>query len=427
MRKFWAVAALAVLGITSGASAQAERDSTDLAIDSLRQALVETKDRLEGMSENLATLNSDVGILKYVKISGYLQTRWEYIDTLPNFTSGPDLKQNNGASNIYIRRGRIKFTVTPNSTSKYVIYFDASKNSVSLKEAYVELSKTANFHTVALTVGQFNWPFGYEIEYSSSQRDFPERSAAENALFKGERDRGINLTYTAPKYFSANLGVFQGFGIDDKTFTWWDPTKQKDIIARAKAKLGMLDIGVSGYWGDNFIPGTAAVAASTAWTDTDGDHVVDSTEVKNTAAKAAVPGFAKDKNRYGADAQLYLDFLPIGGTAIRGEYYWGEDYDKSDVTDSLVSRQGWYLWVSQSISTKLGAALRYDYWDPNSETAVNDAFGTWSFALHYFFDPNVRITAAYDMPGKLAGESTFSRVENGPELNRFTLQFQFAF
>lgn len=427
MKKFWAVAALLVLSITSGISAQTDKDSTDLAIDSLRAALLETKDRLEGMSENLATLNSDVGILKYVKISGYLQTRWEYIDTLANFASGPDVKQNNGASNIYIRRGRIKFTVTPNSTSKYVIYFDASKNSVSLKEAYVELSKTHNFHSFALTVGQFNWPFGYEIEYSSSQRDFPERSAAENALFKGERDRGINFTYTAPRYFAANIGVFQGFGIENSAFTWWDPTKQKDIIARAKAKLGMLDVGVSGYWGDNFIAGTAATAATTSWTDTNGDHVVDSSEVKNTAAKAAVPGFSKDKNRFGVDAQLYLDVLPIGGTAIRGEYYGATDFDKSDLDDSLVSRQGWYLWVSQSISTKLGAALRYDYWDPNSETAINDAIGTWSMALHYFFDPNVRITAAYDMPSKLKGESTFASVDKDPEDNRFTLQFQFVF
>ncbi len=427
MRKIWAAALMLTLGLATGASAQDDRDSTDLAVDSLREAMIETKDRLDGMNENLATLNSDVSILKWVKVSGYLQARWEYMDSLANFTAGPDLKQNNGASNLYIRRGRIKFSVTPNTTSKYVIYFDASKNTVSLKEAYAELSKSFNYHTFALTVGQFNYPFGYEIEYSSSQRDFPERSAAENALFKGERDRGLNLTYTAPKYFSANVGIFNGYGIDDKNYSWWDPTRQKDIIARAKAKLGMLDVGVSGYWGEYFQPGTAAVAASTTWRDNNGDHVVDSNEVTNTAAKAAVPGFSKDKTRYGVDAQLYLDVLPIGGTAVRGEYYWAEDYDKTGGVDSLVGRQGWYLWLSQAISTKLGAALRYDYWDPNTETAINDALGTLSMAMHYYYDGNVRITAAYDMPRRLKGQSTFAKVKNDPEDNRFTLQFQFMF
>jgi phosphate-selective porin len=428
MKKILAATALLALALATGVMAQDERDSTDLAVDSLRQAMQETKDRLDGMNENLLTLNSDVNILKWVKVSGYLQTRWEYMDSLANFASGPDTRQNNGASNIYIRRGRVKFTVTPNTTSKYVFYLDASKNTVSLKEAYAELSKTVNFHTVALTVGQFNWPFGYEIEYSSSQRDFPERSAAENALFKGERDRGINVTYTAPKYFSANIGIFNGYGIDDKNYSWWDPTKQKDIIARAKVKLGMLDVGVSGYWGEYFQPGTVAVAASTSWTDTDGDHVVDPTEVTNTDEKEAVPGFSKDKNRYGADAQLYLDLLPIGATAVRGEYFWGEDFDKKGGPDLLVSRQGWYLWVSQAISTKFGAAIRYDYWDPNSdESAINDAVGTLSTALHYYWDANVRITAAYDMPGKLKGQSTFSKITNDPEDNRFTMQFQFMF
>ncbi|MBK7142360.1 MAG: hypothetical protein IPH75_09795 [bacterium] len=427
MKKIWAAVAWLAIASASGVTAQDSKDSTEVAVDSLREAMLQTKDRLDGMNENLAVLNSDVSILKWVKTSGYLQARWEYMDSLANFTSGPDLKQNNGASNLYIRRGRIKFQVTPNTTSKYVIYFDASKNSVSLKEAYAELSKTVNFHTVALTVGQFNWPFGYEIEYSSSQRDFPERSAAENALFKGERDRGLNLTYTAPKYFSANIGVFNGYGIDDKNYSWWDPTRQKDVIARAKVKLGMLDFGLSGYWGEYFQPGTAAVAASTVWRDNDGDHVVDSTEVTNTAAKAAVPGFSKDKNRYGMDAQLYLDFLPIGGTAVRGECYWATDYDKTGGSDSLVNRQGWYLWVSQAITTKFGAALRYDYWDPNSETAINDALGTLSMAMHYYWDPNVRITAAYDMPRKLEGTSKFSKLESDPEDNRFTLQFQFMF
>lgn len=150
--------------------------------DSTKIALQELKDRLDGISENMSTLNSDVGILKYIKITGYIQARYEYNDSSKN---GANLN----ANNFYIRRGRIKFTVQPGTSNKYVIYFDASKNTVSLKEAYVELYKTVQQSNFTLTFGQFNWPFGYEIEYSSSKRDFPERSLAENNLFPGERDR----------------------------------------------------------------------------------------------------------------------------------------------------------------------------------------------------------------------------------------------
>ncbi len=396
--------------------------------DSAKIALQELKDRLDGVSENMATLNSDVAILKWVKISGYIQARYEYNDSSQNGVAGGyDVTKNLNANNFYIRRGRLKFTVQPGTTSKYVIYFDASKNTVSLKEAYVELYKSIGKHNLALTFGQFNWPFGYEIEYSSSKRDFPERSLAENSLFKGERDRGVNLTWALPKYLQFNLGLFQGYGIEDKNFTWFDPTKAKDVIARAKMKLGMVDLGVSGYWGKTYIPGSATVSGITTWYDADRDSIVDPNEIKTTAPKVAVPAVEKDKIRYGADAQVYLDFLPIGGTGIRGELYLAQDYNKN-AKDSLADEMGWHLWLSQNLTTKFGAAARYDYWDPNTaENAKNDATGTLSLALHYFWDSYVRVTAAYDIPHKLKDNSVFSKYEGDIKDNRFTLQFQFMF
>jgi len=396
--------------------------------DSLRIQMQELKDRLDGISENMATLSSDVSILKWVKISGYLQARYEYNDSSKNgIAGGYDVSKTLNANNFYIRRGRIKFSVQPGTSSKYVIYFDASKNTVSLKEAYVELYKTVQAHNFTLTFGQFNWPFGYEIEYSSSKRDFPERSLAENNLFKGERDRGANLTWALPQYVQLNLGVFQGYGIDNSTFTWADPTKAKDVIARAKAKLGMVDFGVSGYWGKTYIPGSAAVSGSTTWYDADKDSVMDKNEIKTTSPKAAVPVVEKDKIRYGADAQVYLDILPIGGTGIRGEFYQAKDYNKS-AKDSLANERGWYLWLSQNIYTKFGAAARYDYWDPNTDSNFkNDATGTLSLAFHYFWDSYVRITAAFDIPHRLKDNSVFSKYSGDVKDNRFTLQFQFMF
>ena len=396
--------------------------------DSVKMALQELKDRADGVSENMATLNSDVAILKWVKISGYIQMRYEYNDSSQNGVAGGyDATKNLNANNFYIRRGRIKFTVQPGSSSKYVIYFDASKNTVSLKEAYVELYKSIGKHNLALTFGQFNWPFGYEIEYSSSKRDFPERSMVENNLFKGERDRGTNLTWTLPKYLQFNLGLFQGYGIEDKNFTWFDPTKAKDVIARAKMKLGIVDLGFSGYWGKTYFPGSAAVSGVTNWYDVNGNGAIDPGEIKTTAPKAAVPALEKDKIRYGADAQVYLDFLPIGGTGIRGELYLAQDYNKN-AKDSLADEMGWYLWLSQNLTTKFGAAARYDYWDPNTdENAKNDATGTLSLALHYFWDSSVRITAAYDIPHQLKNNSIFSKYDGDIKDNRFTLQIQFMF
>lgn len=403
--------------------------------DSLRQMIMQLKERLDGMSENMTIISTDVLTLKKFKASGYLQARFEYNDTSKaGITGGNDPAKSLNANNFYIRRGRIKFTFQPGQTSKYVIYFDASKNSVSLKEAYLDLNKLYRGHEFNLTVGQFNWPFGYEIEYSSSKRDFPERSAAENALFKGERDRGINLTYIAPKYLQFNVGLFQGYGIDDRNFTWYDPTKAKDVIARMKAKLGILDVGVSGYWGKTYASGEKAV---TTWVDTDGQGDVDPGEVKTTSAKG--PIYETHKTRYGADAQIYLDLLPIGSTGIRGEFYYAEDYSKD--AKEVVAGRGGYLWLSQPIQTKFGLAARYDYWDVDGNRPGMDepstgysstqlkslALGTLSLAAHYYWDSYVRITTAYDIPRLLKDGSLFSAVKDDLKDNRFTLQFQFTY
>lgn len=416
----------------------------DTVDDSLRAAQTALTERVDGMAETAAITATDIALLKRLKVSGYVQGRFEANDSSRSGVAGGyDVTKNLNANNFYIRRGRIKFTFEPNTSSKYVIYFDAARNTFSMKEAYLELNKSHREHSFKLTAGQFNYPFGYEIEYSSSKRDFPERSLAENRLFRGERDRGVNLTWTAPSYLQANLGFVQGYGIENSTFTWFDPTKQKDIIGRVKSMLGMVDVGFSTYWGETYTPGSAPVAAvpaSTKWVDTNLNGAIDEGEVTNTpavAAKAAGAAVNTDKIRYGLDAQAYFDVLAIGGTALRWEFYYGEDYQKASA-DLVGVSKGWYLWLSQSLGTRFGAAIRYDFFDPNihndysesdpAKLAVlsNDAVGTTSIAVHYFWDANVRITAAYDMFSTLKDGSMFFKYDGDVDDNRFTLQFQFA-
>ncbi len=410
------------------------RGSAQTAEDSLKEQVQAMSDRLDGAAENLNTLNTDVSQLKWFKISGYIQARYEYNDSSQYKTLLDDYSKNYNANNFYIRRGRLKVSMQPGQSSKFVFYLDGSKNTVSLKEAYVDLYKRVKQHSFTFTAGQFNYPFGYEIEYSSSKRDFPERSLAENKLFKGERDRGLNFMWVAPKYVRFNVGLVQGYGIegDGKSApSWYDPSKAKDVIARGKVSLGSLDFGLSGYWGKTSIPGTSAVAAkpgTSTWYDANGDFVMDSSEVTTTAPVAAVAaksGFEKSKTRYGIDAQYYLDVLPVGGTGIRAEAYFAKDPNKSITTDSLARETGWYFWVSQNLGKKFAAAFRYDYWDPH-KYANDDATGTLSVAAHYYWDNNVRITAAYDMPHLLKGKSTFSSSDKDLKDNRFTLQFQFV-
>ncbi len=409
----WSLALATLLISHSGARA----DSTS---DSLAASIAKTDERFSGVSDTLKSLGSDIADLKKIKFSGFVQARYEYNDSSQTgITGGYDPTKNLNANNFYIRRSRVKFMVEPGKTSRYVFQLDASKNTVTLKDAYVDLMKTKKNNAFTLTVGQFNIPFGYEIGYSDTKNDFPERSQAEGVLFNGERDRGMNLTWVAPRILQFNVGLLQGYGIQDSKFTWFSPTKLKHVVARAKAKLGMIDIGVSAYHGTTLFPGSAAVPGSSAWYDANHNGVIDSGEVSTTDPKAAVASQIHDKNRVGSDAQLYLNLLPIGSTGFRAEYYGARDKG--------INERGCYLWISQSIYRKWAGAVRYDYWDPNtSSTSQNDATAILSLAAHYFWDNNVRLTAAYDIVRPLEGNSIFSTRPNYRKTNRFTMQFQFA-
>lgn len=391
-------------------------------------ALALSAGRLAAQNSQDSTLSAkDIKFLKSFKLGGFLQYRYEYDDTSKSagagFVTGT---ANPNDNNFYVRRGRVKFTYQPNASSDYVFQFDGAKNTFVVKDAFIDLYHKFGQQKFALTAGQFNIPFGFEIEEADTKNDFLERSTAEGKLFNGERDRGVNLTYNAPKYIQINVGLLQGYGIQDNTFTWFDPTKSKDFVGRVKASLGKLNIGFSTYFGHTFAPGNPAVAAVpsiTTWYDVNGDGVVDAGDsIKTTpgkAAKAATPGTEYQKNRVGMDAQLDLHLIPVGATGIKGEFYGARDKG--------LTEQGWYVRLSQALGKKFAGAVRYDFWDPNTNDGpVDRAIGTYGFVAWYAFDANIRLTLAYDIPQLLKGSSTFSKSSNDIEDNKLSLQFQYA-
>jgi hypothetical protein len=103
--------------------------------------------------------------------------------------------------------------------SQAVVYFDGNTASgttrnITLLEAYLTLlDPWTPDHRHGLTIGQMNVPFGYEIERSSSVRELPERSRAENVLFAGERDRGVKLVSQWTPWLETVVAVLNGGGV----------------------------------------------------------------------------------------------------------------------------------------------------------------------------------------------------------------------
>jgi len=229
----------------------------------------------------LESVQSDVTVLKKLKITGYIQAQFQKADTIGTqgkFT-GDDFK---GYDNRFqVRRGRIKFAYD-NDFSQYVLQFDVTEKGVGIKDAYAAFTDRWT-RALTLTMGAFNRPFGYEIEYSSSSRETPERARVYQTLFNQERDLGAKLTIQGPKGSSWNwlkldVGVFNGNALNAET------DKYKDIIGRLSVNKTFMDESLKIMAGVSYYDGGYAMPTKFQYTmGSDGTNkvfLVDSTSQK---------------------------------------------------------------------------------------------------------------------------------------------------
>lgn len=364
--------------------------------------------KVDATAEKLAEVETTVGGLKKLKLSGYVQGR---------FTDGEKGSYQNlfdkdykdlDREGFYVRRGRLK-AVYDAGDAEAVIQLDATGSGVSLKEAYARLKLPWN---LTIDAGQQLMPFGYEVgTVSSANLDVLERSSIVRKLLNGEYDRGVAVAWKQGG-FNARVGVFNGNGVDgDKK----DNDALKDVIGRVGYDFGIVNVGVSGWFGKLRVY----------------DDVVDTTV---TPAKLLLAAGDYDRTRIGFDAQAYLDLLPVGGTAIKVELLQGEtNIDKTDTAAALaklktgITQRGGYASVVQSIGLSDAVAVRYDYHDENVDLkdgeAKSKATGTLAVAYHHYFGGNLKASVLYELPKQVKGPTGYE----DPKDNALTFQLQASF
>ena len=329
------------------------------------------KGRIDAAEERLSVLESDMSGLKKLKISGYVQARYEiHQDSKDEADTTGKVYKN--LDYFYIRRGRVKVTYEPAASSRFTLQLDAAKDKVTLKDAEAMVAfPIGNTYPISLRLGQFKWPFSYDVLRSSSEREMPERTRAIRALMPGERDRGVQLGYMPNDMFDFNLGLFNGYGIDNSTYPVITPTRTPAIVGRATADFELIAVGASVFTGKSAVLGT-----------------------KDTINKK-IPFETKDKNRFGGDAQLYYELPVLGGGRIMAEVITGKDWSssKKDYANSL----GGYLQLVQNIWEYDQIMIRYDIWDPDG-SVEKDGMNTLGLGLVHHFSGNAKLTLAYEMP-----------------------------
>ncbi|NJK98452.1 MAG: hypothetical protein HC905_29195 [Bacteroidales bacterium] len=266
-------------------------------------------------------IQSDMMIFNRLKITGYIQAQYQIADTagIESFAGG-DFGPNID-NRFSVRRGRFKLAYS-NEFSQYVLQVDVTEKGVGIKDAYATFTDPW-IQTLSFTGGVFDRPFGYEISYSSSSRESPERSRIYQVLFPGERELGGKITIVPPKtsrflFFKLEGGLFNGSGPTASEFDSY-----KDFIGHLTLFINISNesISLSGglsYYNGGWRQNTKYIYQSGEVTLSDNTRgigfVKDSTKVGNKV----------NRKYFGIDGQMILANNPIGITTLRGEYIQGQ-------------------------------------------------------------------------------------------------------
>jgi hypothetical protein len=359
------------------------------------ERMTNTEGKVASIEEQLAEIKSALSPLTKLKFSGYVQARYQWEQSREDGTGG--------YSRFLVRRGRLKATYTGDLV-QYMLQIDAVPTGVTVRDAEATLFIPGTKQNMSVTLGQLKWPFGYEAVQSSSDREFPERTRVVRAFLPDERDRGVKYS---GKFgvFRLGVGLFDGNGINYPGSVGLDNDKEKDFIGRAGFDLKWISGGVSGWYGLTMGQGAGETYRH-----------------------------AHERSRIGADLQVYLDVLPIGATAIKGEYIKGKTYVSggAELLDRPAS--GWYALLVQNLGLTNAVAVRYDYFDaangvpasaaaPGSDRpAGTNAVGTLGATLIHYFGENLKLSATYELPMTETVEDV-----KDPRDNLLTVQLQARF
>jgi phosphate-selective porin len=384
--------------------------------------------------------------LKRLKITGYVQPQYQYIDSAgaPSFAGGDFVNGNSKYfSRFMMRRGRFKFTYTYENV-ELCLNTDATEKGLAMRETYLKITDPWK-NMFSLTMGLLQVQFGFEVTQSSSVRETPERARYNQTLFPTERDLGafgsIVLPKSSPLYgLKCDLAVMNGVGgVNPEFDSNKDFTGRLQYSKTTKNEKISWAVGASGYYGGYRIGSVKDYNFTTLANGDKGFEFASDTANYNRLAQRIY---------YGADAQASFEWFP-GITTLRAEYITGENpgtasSNKSPSTlptSQIYHRKfdGAYFYYIQNVGrTKFQVVAKYDWFDPNIKIAGNDIgktgtntslgdirFDTYGVGVTYRFNTHVKLVLYYDI---VKNEKTQVKAYTGDiKDNVFTCRMQFRY
>lgn len=423
--------ALISLGLFSSASAQEQDPEQD-------------------QESRLNSVESTLEKLLHLKITGYVHSQFQFADSMGSnnsYAGGSWAKDVD--KRFTMRRSRLKFVwdkqdEDKNIMGQAVFQVDFSQNGVALRDAYLAgLLPKAKW--IGFRMGAFDKIFGYEVVYSSSTRETPERGRMSQTLFPGEKDLGAEIFIQPTKtskynFFKLQAAMYNGTGVLNGDFD-----RKKDFIAHlglfknSKNEKVKYSGGLSYYNGGhkngskyNYTLGDNG-AGVPKWV------LVDSNTTNLTK-------FTKQEY-YGADAQVSFTW-PLGLTSLRAEYIGGiqggtpttNATPRTISTENTYSRHfngAYFYWVQNILHSKHNIVVKYDWYDPNTKvsesqigtgtnlTSADIKYTTLGLGYYYNLDENWRFVIYAD---KVTNKKTsLAGYTKDVKDNVLTLRVQYRF
>jgi hypothetical protein len=332
-----------------------------------------------------------LGIIKkfnHIRLSGYLQPQFQVAESEGSKSyAGGDFAA--GVNNRFMmRRSRVKVDYAAFDAHKMpkvqiAFQFDATERGVVVRDVWGKVFEN-KYNCFSLVSGVFARPFGFELNFSSSEREAPERGRMSQILMRTERDMGAMLTF-APQKKDHPLHRIKNYPLSKNVSLSVSGSVLHGGIKQANKTIFKVDEKTADFIG-----------------------ITDSTKIGSRAAKTFL----------GADAQLKIK-SHVGLTEFRAEYIRGTQSATSATsetpaalpTDPLYSRpfDGAYFCFLQGFGKKHQIAVKYDWYDPNTHvksteiktgtklTAADVRFATLGLGYIHYFHESMKIVLWYDI------------------------------
>ncbi len=400
---------------------------------------------------------SNVDRANHIRISGYMQAQFQIASAkgADSYGGGPFAPQSN--NRFMIRRGRVRFdygrTDAQNRNQmQFVLQLDGTERGVFIRDLWGRFwdNKWELFH---FTTGMFARPFGFEINYSSGDRETPERGRMSQTLMRTERDLGLMASMEnrrkssgSWKFFRIDAGLFNGQGLTAPG----EFDDFKDFIGQVVIKPQKLGEQVTIGGGVSMLLGGLVQNSAYTYRMQEKNSIVQFLPDSTTTT----PGAKLPRRYYGINTQLKYK-TAWGLSEIRGEFWKGTQtaFQNSTTTPDALPlladgkfapmyirpfNGGFFYFLQNIASTKHQVVLKYDWYDPNTRvsglalgangsnfTEADVRYGTWGTGYIYHFDEHLKLVFYYEWVKNemtLLNEYTIDKSDN-----IFTVRAQFRF